>query len=168
MAPSGVARPDAGAAVDLAVAAERLRERSDASVRDVTAVGDAPRGTLLVRYAAGSVVATAFVDALGAWSGVTGAERALAAWRADGASPDAVTAARTISLLVCPTCQPPGEATGALPVAPSLQPHRAGGRILTYAYVIPDGRPGAGVHVARWRWTDSDVLVDEVPHAERR
>ena len=42
------------------------------------------------------------------------------------------------------------------------------GRVLTFSYWIPDGTPGAGLHLTHIRVTDSGYLIDEAPHPECR
>jgi hypothetical protein len=44
----------------------------------------------------------------------------------------------------------------------------ATGRVLTFSYWIPEGTPGAGLHLTHIRVTDSGYLIDEAPHPDRR
>jgi hypothetical protein len=53
--------------------------------------------------------------------------------------------------------------------APKLVARMGGtGRGLIFAFWIPDGTMGAGPHLANIRVTDSGLLIDEAPRADRR
>jgi hypothetical protein len=51
---------------------------------------------------------------------------------------------------------------------PTLAPRPQGGRDLTFSFHIPDGRSGAGGHLAHIRVTDSAMLIDQAPNPEVR
>ncbi|MDB4932783.1 MAG: hypothetical protein JWM10_5267, partial [Myxococcaceae bacterium] len=93
----------------------------------------------------------------------------LALWAARGETPDAAGLARLVGALVYPGCAVlvGGERPAGAP-SPSLTNHPGGGRVLTFAFAIPEGRAGAGLHVARWRYTDGGLLIEASPHPERR
>lgn len=159
-------------------AARRVAAAVDAGIGLVHPLGvPTPAGASAVGFTMGGIGSAALVDGERAWVGRDGAERALALWVARGEVPDAARLARTVGAMVYPGCTvlPGGErptaGEGEEPVrgtSPSLVAHPGGGRVLTFSFVIPEGRPGAGLHVARWRWTDSGLLIEASPHPERR
>ena len=158
-------------------AARRLGAALDASVGAVVPVAaPAPPGARVVGFTRGGMPAAALVDADGAFVGRDGAERALAAWSARGETPDPDTLARMVGALVYPGAAVLSGAQaraidgggGERGPGPALASHPGGGRVLTFSFVIPEGRRGAGLHVARWRWTDSGLLIEASPHPERR
>ena len=153
----------------MALAARRVGEALDASVTAVFAVAaPAPEGARVVGFTQGGMVAAALVETERAFVGRAGAERALATWAARGEVPDAERLARTVAALVYPGCTVPGPGEPARGPVPALVNHPGGGRVLTFSFVIPGGRSGAGPHVARWRWTDSGLLIEASPHPDRR
>jgi hypothetical protein len=159
-------------------AARRVAAAVDGGIGPVHPLGvPTPAGTSAVGFTMGGMGSAALVDGERAWVGRDGAERALALWVAQGAVPDAARLARMVGAMVYPGCsvrlggERPAAGEGEEPVrgiAPSLVAHPGGGRVLTFSFVIPEGRPGAGLHVARWRWTDSGLLIEASPHPERR
>jgi len=152
----------------LEAAARSLGAVTDAGIGPVYRLGvPAPEGTSAVGFTLGGIASAALVEAERASVGRDGAERALALWAARGEVPDAARLARTVGAMVYPGCRVDvgGELGGP---RPSLGAHPGGGRLLTFSFVIPEGRAGAGLHVARWRWTDSGLLIEESPHPERR
>lgn len=136
----------------------------------------APAGTVFVRFERGGRSSAALIDGRRAWVGAEGAERALTLWRERGEIPDASRLARTVVALAYPdyVAMLGGEAIdlgdgGVIRgPAPAITPHPGGGRVLTFSFAIPPGEPGAGLHMGRWRWTDSNLLIEETPHPERR
>ena len=133
----------------------------------------APPGASVVEFTWHGNQATALVDGERAWIGRDGAERALSQWVARGEVPEPTRLARTVGALVYPGCAVlrGGERAGdggEYGPPPALTAHPGGGRVLTFSFVIPEGRSGAGLHVARWRWTDSGLLIEASPHPERR
>ncbi|MDO9016742.1 MAG: hypothetical protein Q8S73_16945 [Deltaproteobacteria bacterium] len=166
-----------GSPPTLAEAARRLGAALDAAVGEVVPVGaPAPPGARVVGFTRGGMPAAALVDADRAYVGRDGAERALAMWSARGETPDPGTLARTVGALVYPgaavltgaEARAPDGSTGERGPRPALVSHPGGGRVLTFSIVIPEGGRGAGLHVARWRWTDSGLLIEASPHPERR
>lgn len=166
-----------GAPPTLGEAARRLGAALDAAAGAVVPVeAPAPPGARVVAFTRGGMPAAALVDAEGAFVGRDGAERALAAWSARGETPDPGTLARTVGALVYPGARvlTGAEArgidagSGERGPGPAMVSHPGGGRVLTFSFVIPEGRRGAGLHVARWRWTDSGLLIEASPHPERR
>lgn len=136
----------------------------------------APAGTVFVRFERGGRSGAALIESRRAWVGRDGAERALTLWREGGEIPDASRLARTVVAMVYPDYVAMlggesldlGDGGGIRGPAPALNPHPGGGRLLTFSFVIPNDEEGAGLHVARWRWTDSNLLIEETPHPERR
>lgn len=117
----------------------------------------------------------AAVDARGAAVDLSGAERVLARWAERQEHPDAQTLARVIGAFAYPRYrvlaagERVGEGSDAVrAVTPAVAPRPGGGRSLTFGFVIPEGEPGAGVHVARFHLTSSGLVIDESPHPERR
>ena len=172
-----VAPPARPAAPSLELAARRVSGAADATVAQAYALGvPTPAGSMAVGFTLHGNPAAALVDAERAWIGRDGAERALAQWSARGDVPDAPGLARLVGAMVYPGCPVLlggetlafGDGGPVRGPAPALGPHPGGGRILTFAFVIPEGRDGAGLHVARWRWTDSGLLIEASPHPERR
>jgi hypothetical protein len=58
---------------------------------------------------------------------------------------------------------PHGEAS-----PPMITPREGGGRTLTFSYWIPEGSPGAGMHLGNFRVTDSGLIIDQAPNPTRR
>lgn len=152
----------------LEAAVRLLGAALDAGVGPVHRLGvPTPGGTIAVGFTLGGIPSAALVEAERASVGRDGAERALALWSARAEVPDATRLARTVGAMVYPGCRVDvGRELGG--PAPSLGAHPGGGRVLTFSFVIPEGREGAGLHVARWRWTDSGLLIEASPHPERR
>ncbi|TAK26676.1 MAG: hypothetical protein EPO40_19335 [Myxococcaceae bacterium] len=169
--PRGVRSPATAtraAEPSLEAAARSLGRAVDAGVGPVHPLGvPTPAGTIAVGFTLGGIPSAALVEAERASVGRDGAERALALWAERAEVPDATRLARTVGALVYPGCAVDvgGELHGP---TPSLGAHPGGGRVLTFSFVIPEGRAGAGLHVARWRWTDSGLLIEASPHPERR
>lgn len=136
----------------------------------------APRGTVFVGFGRTGATGGALIEARRAWVGRAGAERAFALWRQEGERLDAGRAARVVMAMAYPRyvgllggeSVPLGDGGAVRGPAPALTDHPGGGRVLTFSFLIPGGEEGAGLHVARWRWTDSDLLIEETPHPERR
>ncbi len=159
------------------VAARGLAANSDAATSAPYLLSvPAPPGTVFVRFERGGRPGAALIESSRAWEGVAGAERALTLWIERGEIPDATRLARTVVGMAYPEYvamlgrEPLDLGDGGVirGPAPALTPHPGGGRLLTFSFVIPEGEEGAGLHVARWRWTDSNLLIDETPHPERR
>lgn len=167
--------PGPAAAPTVEEAARRLAA-DGAVVAPHRLAAPAPQGTVFMGFTREGRAGAALVDGQRAWFGLAGAERALALWRAAGTPPDAARLARVVAASAYPGYLglfageryelPDGGALRG--PAPALVPYPAGGRVLTFSFVIPPGEVGAGLHVARWRWTDTDLLIDEAPHPERR
>jgi hypothetical protein len=160
----------APATPSLALAARRVAASTDGGAGSVFAVAaPAPVGTTVVGFTLRGNPAAALVDTQRAWLGRDGAERALALWAARAETPDAAGVARLVGALVYPGCAVlVGAERPAGAPSPALANHPGGGRVLTFAFAIPDGGEGAGLHVARWRYTDSGLLIEASPHPERR
>lgn len=161
----------------LELAARLVAASVDAAVATVHPLGvPSPDGARVVGFTVGGIPAAALVEAEGARIGRDGAERALALWVARGEVPDATRLARAVGAMVHPGCAvllggerlAIGDGGALRGPAPALGAHPGGGRVLTFSIVIPEGREGAGLHVARWRWTDSGLLIEASPHPERR
>jgi hypothetical protein len=172
-----VVPPARPAEPSLELAARAVSAAADAAVAQVYAIGvPTPAGARAVSFTMHGNIAAALIDAERAWIGRDGAERALASWGARGEVPDAPGLARLIGAMVYPGCRVMlggealalGDGGSVRGPAPALGPHPGGGRVLTFAFVIPEGQGGAGLHVARWRWTDSGLLIEASPHPERR
>jgi hypothetical protein len=165
------AAPSRPPAPSLDVASRSVAEALGVPRVEVFAVSaPAPAGARVVGFTRDGIPGAALVEAAGAWLGRDGAERALAAWSAQGAVPDASQLARAVGALVYPGAAVQAAGDGAAPRGPdpAVTSHPGGGRVLTFSFVIPARRPGAGLHVARWRWTDSGLLIEASPHPERR
>ncbi len=169
--------PRGAHAPSMEAAARLLAGTSDAATGAPYALSvPAPAGTVFVRFARGGRSNAALIDDRRAWLGRDGAERALTLWREGGEIPDASRLARTVVAMAYPEYAAMldresldlGDGGVVRGPAPALNPHPGGGRVLTFSFAIPSGQPGAGLHVARWRWTDSNLLIEETPHPERR
>lgn len=167
----------ASRAPDIATAARRLSMATDAAIGAPYALPlPSPAGALFVGFSRGRGTGAALIDGGRAWVGIAGAERALAMWRGEGERLDAGRLARVVAAMAYPDYRGLrggeslrlGDGGSVRGLAPSLADHPGGGRVLTFSFVIPAGEEGAGLHVARWRWTDSDLLIEETPHPERR
>jgi hypothetical protein len=111
--------------------------------------------------------------------GLEGAERVLARWREGGHSPSAQELARVVgafayhpwnvfvSRVPVRTAADGGGVRVANGAVLSPRPGNTG-ESLTFGYQIPDGEPGAGLHVAHFNVTPSGLLVDEAPNPWRR
>ncbi|MEI8254283.1 MAG: hypothetical protein WCJ30_01275, partial [Deltaproteobacteria bacterium] len=111
--------------------------------------------------------------------GLAGAERIHTRLLARGESPTPLALARIVgALLYYPwpvfdgqrwLTTPDGFTPGGAGATPQLAPRPAGlGRALVFSYAIPEGSPGAGIHLANIRITDSGYLIDAAPNPERR
>lgn len=107
-----------------------------------------------------------------------GAERIVAARTARNETPTAVELARVIGTLhYYPWRIYDGHdwlgAAGDTPTTQGATPalftrNNIAGRVLMFSYSIPEGTPGAGIHVANIRITDSGYLIDAAPRPDRR
>jgi hypothetical protein len=126
----------------------------------------------------------AFRDGTGAWHtavvserdvafGLEAAERILALRTARNEMPSAVDLTRIVGTLhYYPWRIYDGHdwigAAGDTPAVPGATPSmftrpNIAGRVLMFSYAVPDGTPGAGIHVANIRITDSGYLIDAAP-----
>lgn len=155
----------------------RIAPLVDAAVTDVTPLdlGVATHAQVVSARVGGAPRVAAVDDAV--TFGLPGAERVIARLRSDGVTPTTRDLVRIVGAFAYhpwPVFDARqwvtlGGAQGEWSPAPQRVMRPAGlGESLTFGYSIPEGSPGAGMHVAHFHLAPSGVIVDEAPHPERR